>query len=142
MGNLSEHFNNDDFKCSCDLCRGKEFRIHLGLVGGLELVSVNFSKKPEILTAYWCEQFYDTLKRNRRSYHTMGKAAHIKIEGVALADLFKFAETVPGFNGIGLYPKEGFIHVDTRPEEKKETWVKEGESYLPMTAELRKKYGL
>ena len=142
MGNLSEHFNQEDFICNCDACKGKEFRIHLGLVGALENIAVHFGKTITVGSAYWCENYYDSLKRNRRTYHTSGKAAHIRIDGVELPELFKYAETVDGLNGIGFYPKENFIHVDTRPPEKRELWVKEGENYSPLTAEKRRIYGL
>ena len=142
MGNLSDHFNHDDFKCRCDLCKGEEFRIHLGLVGILEMIAEHFKKNVIVGSAYWCEKYHESLQRNRKSYHTSGKAVHIRIDDVPIAELFKFAETIPGVLGLGFYPKENFIHIDTRPEEKKETWVKEGESYLPMTAEKRRQYGL
>lgn len=142
MGDLSEHFNHTDFKCSCDLCKGEEFRIHLGLVGAIEMIAEHFKMNVLIGSSYWCEKYHESLKRNRKSYHTSGKAAHIRINEVPLNDLFRFAETVPGLNGIGFYPKENFIHIDTRPEEKKEQWVKEGESYVPLTAEKRRQYGL
>ncbi len=142
MGDLSEHFNHADFKCKCGLCRGEEFRIHLGLVGALEMIAEHFQKKILVGSAYWCEKYYESLNKSRRSYHTTGKAAHIRIDEVPLPELFKFAETVPGINGIGLYPKENFIHIDTRPEEKKEQWVKEGENYIPLSSDKRRQYGL
>ena len=72
----------------------------------------------------------------------MGKAVHINIEGVNPSEIFKFAETIPDIDGIGLYPKENFVHLDTRPKEKHSLWVKEGKSYIILTPEKRKKYGL
>ncbi|MBI5701128.1 DUF882 domain-containing protein [Candidatus Saganbacteria bacterium] len=142
MGNLSEHFSNEDFKCTCDLCKGEEFRIHLGLVGALEMIAEHFNKRVLVGSAYWCDKYYESLNRSRRSYHTNGKAAHIRIDGVELKDLFKFVETIPGLNGIGFYPKENFVHIDTRPIEKKETWIKEGETYSLPTSDKRSLYGL
>jgi len=106
------------------------------------MIAEHFKKKILIGSAYWCEKYYESLNRNRRSFHTNGKAAHIRIDDVPLTELFKFAETVPGLNGLGFYPKENFIHIDTRPEEKKESWVKEGESYVPLTPEKRRQYGI
>lgn len=142
MGDLSEHFSNNDFKCTCDLCKGQEFRIHLGLVGALELITEHFKKNITTGSAYWCDEYYDLLKRNRRSYHTTGKAVHIRIDGVPLNELFKFAETISEINGLGYYPKEDFIHIDTRPKEKKELWVKEGDHYNTLTSDKRTQYGL
>lgn len=142
MPKLSEHFSNEDFKCKCDACRGEGFRVHLGLVGILEMLSEHFRKKVDVLSAFWCEKYFEALKKNYKTYHTMGKAVHIRIEGIPLAEIFKLAETIPEINGIGFYPKENFIHLDTRPKEKKDVWVKEGDLYSALTPEKRRQYGL
>lgn len=140
MGDLSENFNHKDFACRCSECKG-EYRIHLGLVGILEAIASHFSKRPKILSAYWCDAFHEKKKKERRSYHAMGKAVHVSIEGVSLPLLFKFAETISETRGLGFYPEEGFIHLDTRSKDPAK-WVKEGGSYLPLTSDKRAKYGL
>jgi len=142
MGNLSEHFNSKDFNCKCPECRGEGFKIHLGLVGALEMIAEHFQKPVKVLSAYWCEAYYESLKREKASLHSKGKAVHIAIDGVPLNEIFKFSETLPEINGIGLYPQEGFVHLDTRPKEKKDAWIKEGERYSPATPEKRRQYGL
>jgi len=140
MGNLSEHFNHKDFACRCPECKG-EYRIHLGLVGALEQIGGHFRKKVRIASAYWCDAFHEKQNKTRRSLHTMGKAAHIYIEGISASDLFKYAETVPELRGIGFYPKEKWIHIDTRQGDPAR-FIKEGNDYLPLTSEKRTKYGL
>jgi hypothetical protein len=140
MGNLSEHFNHKDFACKCPECKG-EYKIHLGLVGALEQIGAHFKKKVKVLSAYWCDAYYEKLKRERRSSHTQGKAAHIAIDGVSLQELFKYAETIPELRGLGFYPKEDFIHVDTRSGDPVR-FVKEGSDYLPLTPDKRAKHGL
>ncbi|NQT29756.1 MAG: DUF882 domain-containing protein [Candidatus Saganbacteria bacterium] len=140
MGNLSEHFNNKDFACRCPKCRG-EYRIHLGLVGALEQIGGHFRKKVRVQSAYWCDDYYESLKKTKRSTHTKGKAAHIVIDGIPPQDLFKYAETLPELRGIIFYPKENFIHVDTRMGDPVRT-VKEGTDYFPLTPDKRAKYGL
>lgn len=140
MGNLSEHFNHQDFACHCSECK-KEYRIHLGLVGALEAIADHFQKRPAILSAYWCDAFHEKKKKEHRSYHAGGKAVHLAIEGVPLVELFKFAETLPELRGLGYYPEENFIHLDTRPKDPAK-WVKEGGSYIPLTADKRARYGL
>jgi hypothetical protein len=141
MGNLSEHFNHKDFACRCPQCRG-EYRVHLGLVGALEAIAVHFHKRPRIVSAYYCDAYTEKLNREKLSWHSRGKAVNLAIDGVTAVELFKFAETIPGLNGLGLYPEEGMIHIDTRPEEKKESWVKEKGKYHPLTEERRRQYGL
>lgn len=142
MGDLSEHFNHKDFVCRCPACRGEEFKIHLGLVGALEQIANHFNKKVIVLSGFWCDAYYESLKKERRSYHNMGRAVHISIEGASPQDIFKFAESIPELHGIGLYPNEGFVHLDTRPKEKAAQWVKEGSSYNSLSVEKRKQYNL
>jgi hypothetical protein len=142
MGDLSEHFNHKDFKCHCPECRGEEFKIHLGLVGALEMIAEHFKKPVRVISGYWCDAYNDKLKKEKVSWHVKGKAAHFAIDGVPLAELFLFAETIPEINGVGLYLKEGFIHVDTRPQEKRDIFIKDGERYIPATPEKRKLYGI
>jgi uncharacterized protein YcbK (DUF882 family) len=140
MGDLSEHFNHKDFSCRCNACKG-EYKVHLGLVGALENIGGHFRKKVRVVNAYWCDAFSEKLNRPKPSFHTKGKAVHIMIEGIAPQDLFKFAETQPELKGIGFYPKETFIHIDTRPGERV-VFVKEGNEYNLLTSEKRSRYGL
>ena len=141
MGDLSENFSHKDFACKCPACKG-EYRIHLGLVGILEMIAAHFKKRPRVLAGYFCEAYLEKLKREKLSFHSKGKAANIAIDGVKAAELFKFAEKIEGANGLGFYPEENMIHIDTRPAEKKEAWIKEKGRYLPLTSDKRHQYGL
>jgi len=140
MGNLSEHFNHKDFVCRCPECK-EEYKIHLGLVGALEMLSSHFRKRVRILSGFWCEAYLEKIKKGRRSFHNSGKAAHIQIDDVSPQEVFKIAETIPELKGVGFYPQENFVHVDTRAGDPVR-WVKEGNDYLPLTADKRAKYGL
>ena len=140
MGNLSEHFSNQDFACQCPECKGA-YKIHLGLVGALEQIGAHFKKKVRVLSGYWCDAYEEKLNKPKISLHNKGKAAHIAVEGVTPQELFKYAETLEELRGVGFYPKEDFVHVDTRPGDPAR-YVKEGNEYLPLTAEKRAKYGL
>jgi hypothetical protein len=142
MGNLSENYNHKDFACKCASCRGSgEYKIHLGLIGALELLAAHFKKRPRIVSGFRCEDSAEKITGTKRSLHSMGKAAHISMEGIPLAELYKFAKEIPEIHGIGLHPKDNCMHLDTRAGDKAE-WVKEGDSYNPLTLEKRKQYGL
>lgn len=145
MGNLSEHFSNRDFACRCSECRGA-IRIHLGLVGALELLSSYFKRVPRIVEAYRCELYAEKHDIPKKNSHRLGKAVHIKFDGIPLNDVFIFARTIPEIGGLGFYPKEGVIHIDTRTLDKKDEtraeWIKENGHIIPMTHELKIKYGL
>lgn len=47
-----------------------------------------------------------------KSQHMLGKATDIAIPGVALDTLRRAAVTLKG-GGVGFYPRDGFVHVDT-----------------------------
>ncbi|MFC0180388.1 YcbK family protein [Thorsellia kenyensis] len=50
----------------------------------------------------------------KNSYHTKGKAMDFRIEGVALNEI-KDAMIALNAGGVGYYPKNNFIHIDTGP---------------------------
>ncbi len=141
MGNLSEHFSSKDFICNCPDCRGREYRIHLGLVGALEAIYENFKKPIKIVKGYWCDDYNEKNNSGKKSTHNQGKAVHIAIEGVPPAEIIKFAETLPELRGIGYYPEDGSVHLDTRRDDRVE-WIKERGSYHAFTTEKRHALGL
>jgi len=47
-----------------------------------------------------------------KSQHMLGKATDIHMPGVSLANLHLAALSMKG-GGVGYYPKDGFVHVDT-----------------------------
>lgn len=50
----------------------------------------------------------------RKSFHMQGRAADIRIPGLATADLKNVALGLKA-GGVGYYPESGFVHVDTGP---------------------------
>lgn len=139
MGNLSDHFNKKDFACRCGHCNGK-MKISLTVVGALEMVWSHFRKKITIVYGFKCPDALDALSVNK-SYHAIGKAADFKVEGVPVEDVFKFVATLPELTGVGYYPKEQFIHIDTR-EKAREEYVYEFGKYTPLTDEKKNQYKL
>lgn len=53
------------------------------------------------------------------SYHIQGKAVDFRIENMPLARIKQAAESLNN-GGVGYYPRNGFIHVDTGPVR---TWI-------------------
>ena len=93
MGNLSEHFNYQDFTCKCPLCKGKsEYKIHLGLVGILEAMGGKLRRPIKIIQAYRCEEQNEKLAANKKSFHMKGKAAHIYVNDVTIQELYKLVK--------------------------------------------------
>lgn len=59
------------------------------------------------------------------SRHWHASAMDIKIPGVSIREMYKYAESLDaGGMGIGLYPKSGFVHIDFRaPGEPSYRWT-------------------
>lgn len=81
------------------------------LVEYLQKIRTHFGK-PVYLTAYRCPTHNArTPNAAPDSYHCYGQAADFHIDGVAPAEIAKYAESI-GVKGIGLY--DTFVHIDTR----------------------------
>lgn len=116
MGNLSEHFDNSEFKCSC--C-GKTFQMSKLLIERLEkLYNLMGAKAIHINSGYRCEK---NPWGSATDAHRKGIAADIKVlksngEYYSGKDIAEAAQRV-GFGGIGIMEPDA-CHVDTRDSEK------------------------
>jgi uncharacterized protein YcbK (DUF882 family) len=143
VGNLSEHYNHQDFFCRCEACKAsKEYKIHLGLVGVLEALTVKLNKPVKVKAAYRCEAENEKLGGGRKSFHLRGKAAHIYVEGMKPQELFKAIREIEEVKGIGLNLEDGTVHIDLRNVPEREEWVKEKGKYITLTADKKHVYGL
>lgn len=72
----------------------------------------------QVISAYRCADTNTRLRNTRdggvakRSLHMDGKAIDIRIAGIGLADL-RDAALALQLGGVGYYPREQFVHVDT-----------------------------
>lgn len=64
-------------------------------------------------------------QRNESSRHFHGSAADIRVSGISTRALYDYARSLDlGGMGIGIYPKQGFIHLDYRaPGEPSYRWT-------------------
>ena len=109
--NLSKNFKAYEFSCKGRGCCSTT-KIDSDLVTYVQKIRDHFGKPLVIGSGYRCTT-YNSLVENaaKQSKHTMGMAADISIDGVAPAEIAKYAETL-GIKGIGLY--DTFVHIDTR----------------------------
>jgi hypothetical protein len=140
MGNLSEHFNNQDFACTCGQCRN-EYSISLTLVGILEDVACKFALQPTITRGYVCDTNEIKEIGPKKNYHGNGKAVDFTVPKEKIAEVFRYLETFPEISGLGLDPQAGSIHVDLRDKEPV-TWIVHRGEQDAITPELREQYGL
>jgi uncharacterized protein YcbK (DUF882 family) len=107
---LAPHFNLSEFACPC--C--KRVMLHPTLLKKLVKFREMIGKPIYITSGYRCAEYNQKVGGIKSSYHLLGLAADIKIEGVSALDLLEYAESI-NFTGIGLYEKKNFLHLDVRP---------------------------
>ena len=76
------------------------------------------SRSFQVISGYRCPRTNSNLRNTREggvakhSLHMDGKAIDIRLPGVALADLRNAALSLQA-GGVGFYPEEQFVHIDT-----------------------------
>ena len=125
---LSENFCAYEFDCNGKGCC-TETKIDPLLITYLQKIRDHFGKPVKIASGFRCATHNGNISNaSKKSKHMEGLAADIKVEGIAPAEVAKYAESI-GIKGIGLYEgKDGsFVHVDTRT--KKSFWYGHAQAY-------------
>ena len=118
---VAKNFKAREFDCQGRGCC-TQTSVDEKLVEYLQKIRDHFGK-PVYLTAYRCKTHNArTPNAAPNSYHVYGQAADFHIDGVAPAEIAKYAESI-GVKGIGLY--DSFVHIDTR--ESKSFWYGHGQ---------------
>lgn len=118
---VAKNFRAREFDCQGKGCCTTTL-VDERLVEYLQKIRDHFGK-PVYLTAYRCKTHNArTPNAAPNSYHVYGRAADFHINGVAPAEIAKYAESI-GVKGIGLY--DSFVHIDTR--ESKSFWYGHGQ---------------
>jgi uncharacterized protein YcbK (DUF882 family) len=107
---IAQYFKLSEFACPC--C--KRVMLHPLLLKKLVEFREMIGKPVYITSGYRCSEYNQKVGGIKSSYHMLGLAADIQIEGVSALDLLEYAEMID-FSGIGLYEKKNFLHLDVRP---------------------------
>ena len=113
---LSKNFNSKEFDCHGKGCCS-ETQVDEQLVEYVQKIRDHFGKPVNISSGYRCAKHNKNVGGATGSRHAKGQAADIYIDGIAPAEIAKYAESI-GIKGIGLYETKAdgfFVHVDTRP---------------------------
>jgi len=108
---LTENFNLKEFQCKC--CQ--KVKLEKELIEKLQKLRVLTQKPIQVLSGYRCLEYNTKVGGAKESYHMKGFAADIRIAGYTVNQVAELAEKV-GFNGIGKYYDDAFVHVDVRGE--------------------------
>ena len=82
------------------------------LVSVLQKIRNHFGKAVTITSAYRTPNHNKNVGGTTYSQHLYGKAADIKVQGIAPKDVAQYAETLLDEGGIGIY--NTFTHIDVR----------------------------
>ena len=82
------------------------------LVSVLQKIRNHFGKAVTITSAYRTPTHNKKVGGTSFSQHLYGKAADIKVQGIAPSEVAKYAETLLDEGGIGIY--NTFTHIDVR----------------------------
>lgn len=127
---LSANFGSEEFACKGKNCCN-ETVIDTELVKYCQSIRDRFGAAVVVNSGYRCPVHNKAVGGAYGSKHTEGKAADIKVSGVAPSEVAKYAESI-GIKGIGLYETAAdgfFVHIDTR--DKKAFWY--GQAQLKRT---------
>lgn len=126
---LSAHFDEREFRCKCyrkkhgPYCNGMpDDGMDPRLIELLENIRADLGGTPiRITSGYRCPKYNDLPKRKggvggaRSSQHKLGTAADIVVRGQSVHEVAASAKKfLRGTGGIGIYPADGFVHVDVR----------------------------
>ena len=117
---LSPAFKVREFRCRDG---SDAIMIDQTLVVLLQAIREHFGKAVTITSGYRTTEHNAAVGGSKSSQHLLGRAADFYVEGVPVATVAAYAETLlPGRGGIGRYPKDakhpkrmtGWVHIDTR----------------------------
>jgi len=108
MGDISEHFNRQEFECSC----GCGFNtVDADLLKTLQAFRIKINKAITITSGCRCKAYNDHIGGGVKSQHLYGRAADIVVWGMPAIEVFEHFDFENKF-GLGSY--ENFTHIDTR----------------------------
>ena len=111
---LTEYFSLYEFACPC--CN--QVMLSPELLTRLNHLRMVINKPIYINSGFRCEKENRKVGGVQGSYHLWGMAVDIHAKDYLLYDLLLYAQEL-GFNGIGFYEKENFLHLDVRSGEKR-----------------------
>ena len=123
MGDLRKNFSKNEFKCKCGCNIYKP--MNESLLDGLQLLRDNTQRNIKVNSGYRCPQHPIEAKKKNPGEHSRARAADIIIDGYNKIQTLAAVLQIPQFKngGIGIYPDRNLIHVDTRPNRARWSYI-------------------
>lgn len=124
---LSANFTVAEFACKDG---SDPVFVDSSLAALLQKIRDHFGRPVVITSGYRTAAHNAAVGGSKSSQHLLGRAADFYVEGVDVATVAAYAETLlPGRGGIGRYPKDakhptrktGWVHIDTRANKSRWT---------------------
>jgi len=137
MGDLTRNFSRSEFACPC--CGRAD--VDMRLVDALQELRDLAGVPVRVNSGFRCAKHNREVGGARRSRHLLGEAADIVVKGLTPERMYRLAEQVEAFRngGIGLYPQQGFIHVDVRGGRAR--WARLDGKYVALEKALQSEGG-
>lgn len=110
---LSKNFSSLEFDCHCQYKECNTTVVDLELIDALERLRKKV-KPIHITSGYRCSRFNKDVGGKLGSYHLVGRAADIYVEGLSISSLYYYIIEIPTFKNGGVGTASTFIHVDSR----------------------------
>lgn len=107
---IARFFSLYEFECPC--C--KRVMLSPDLLTRLNHLRIIINRPIYINSGYRCKEENQRVGGAPGSYHLLGMAVDIHVKDILLSDLLIYAQEI-GFNGIGFYENNNFLHLDIRP---------------------------
>lgn len=113
MGNISKHFDREEFACKC--CKCESIAVDHELIEVLEKLRNHTGQPITITSAYRCQKHNKSVGGATKSKHRLGIAADIQVKNFSPADIASyFRNQYPTKYGVGEY--SSFVHIDVRQD--------------------------
>lgn len=108
----SKYFVPSEFKCPCCGCLSI-LGIPQRLVDVLDCIREDIGKPLYVTSGFRCLSHNIAVGGAEFSQHLLGTAADVTCDDIDVNQIAFLAESY-GADGIGLYPSQGFVHIDVR----------------------------
>jgi uncharacterized protein YcbK (DUF882 family) len=108
---------------------GQTSGLNRHLMGLLWQIQRHYGRSVEVISGCRSHSHNRRIGGARESFHLRCLAADIKVQGVGKNQLAQYAKSLAGRGGVGLYCRDGNVHVDVGPK-REWYWACNGKRFV------------